>query len=197
MAGVVIVVILAIIPIFTVTVMTYLMALPGVFLSPIAGLITWRMARNRGLDGGRYLLVGVASSVFLLLPWLLLIRALRSGVSDAWVRLTYILLFLSWLIGPIVIWGQHVAKIDFLTSLILDGGGDSQPERPFFAYGVFALMSVMWMGSAVIASQNRGSTYDVTEHDLSTLRHIAPFALAWACLLIVQGYMFFFGDIAN
>ena len=192
MAQVIIVVTMALIPIFTVGFMTYLMALPGMVWSPIAALITWHMARSRGLDRGRYAAAAGASSVFLLLPWLLLTFSLRRGVSDTAVRLSYVLLYLGWLVGPIMIWGQHVAKIEFLTSLILEGSSKTQPEYPVLAYGVLAAMVVMWGSSAIVTLKQWDSLYDVTERDLITLRHLMPYGLAWTCTLVVQGYMLFF-----
>ena len=119
---------------------------------------------------GRRSLLPCRDSLFLLLPWLLLIRALRRGVSDTGARLTYILLFLGWLTGPIVIWGQHVAKIDILASLILEGPGDSQPEHPILAYGVFAAMAIMWMGSAVVVLLTLQALSDPLQSREQTLR---------------------------
>lgn len=183
---------MAIIPIFAVGSMTYLMALPGLAWSPFAALIAWRMARRNRINGGRYAIMGAASSVFLLLPWILLVGALHRGVSDTAVRLSYVLLYLGWLVGPIMIWGQHVARFEILTSLVLEGSSETEPEHPVLAYGVFAAMVVMWTMSATLTLKKWNSVYDVTDHDLITLRHLTPFALAWTCTLVVQGYMLFF-----
>lgn len=193
MAEVIIVVTIALIPAFALGFMTYLMALPGVVWSPFAALITWRMARSRGLDGGRYATVAAASSVLFLLPWLLLTFSLRRGVSDSSVRLSYILLYLGWLLGPIMIWGQHVANFEILTSFVLEGSSEIEPENPVMAYGVFAAMAVTWILSATLTLRNWSSLYDVTDRDLITLRHLMPFALAWVCILTVQGNIFFIG----
>ena len=103
------------VPLTVAAVLGYLLAIPGLVWSPFAALITWRMARSRGLDGERYALAGAAFSIFLLLPWLLLVTALHKRyVPDTAVRLSYVLLYFAWLVGPITLWGQWVAQWEFL-----------------------------------------------------------------------------------
>ena len=58
-------------PIMITGIVGFVVAPVGLVWSPFAALITLRVARNRGLDGGRYALAGAISSIFLLLPWLL------------------------------------------------------------------------------------------------------------------------------
>ena len=191
---VVLVVTMALIPMCVQLVMAYVMALSGLIWAPFAALITWNLARRRQLDGVRYALAGLASSVLLLVPWLLLLSAQRKGVSDSSVRLSYVLLHLGWLLGPIMIWGQHVAELEFLVTLGLHISGGSESDLPILNYGVLGAMFAMWAVSAILTLKRWDSVYDVTDRELMTFGHLLPFALAWACTLFVQGYILLFAE---
>ena len=67
------------VPLTVLAFMYFLLALPGLVLSPIAGLIAWRSARSSWLNGGREALAAVVYSICLILPWILLVVALRRG----------------------------------------------------------------------------------------------------------------------
>ena len=101
-------------------IMGFLVAPMGLVWSPFAALITSRMARNRGLDGGRYALAGATSSIFLLLPWILLVIGLRKGrLHPTALQYMYIFVHLAWLLGPIAVCGQFVASLDSLTTPVV------------------------------------------------------------------------------
>ena len=122
-------------PILVIAYVTFLAMLPGLVWSPFAALITWRMAQRRGLDGRRYALVGALCSVFLLLPWVLLtVALLRRHLPVSVIKLSCILAYTVWLIGPIVAWGQLAALIGWLMTLGLGGGlsEDLKPEHPIW-----------------------------------------------------------------
>ena len=160
-------------PLFVTAVLAYLMALPGLFWSPFGALILRRMAQRRGLDGSRYALMGVAGSVFLLLPWILIFVALRRPhLPVLVVKLTYILLYTVWLVGPIVTWGQWVAGVGWLMTLGLGGGlgEDLRPAHPISAYGVLVAMVIAWAVSGVLSWKAWDSHPNVTVGDLVTFR---------------------------
>ena len=180
-------------PILVIAYVTFLAMLPGLVWSPFAALITWRMAQRRGLDGRWYALVGALCSVFLLLPWILLtVALLRRHLPVSVIKLSYILLYAVWLVGPIVIWGQHVARIDFLTSLwLFEGVYSSEPAPPIYTYGVYMVMVLMWIVSGVMSLKIWNFEYDVTYQVLMSFRYITPFALTWACILLLYVYLLF------
>ncbi len=180
-------------PLTVAAVLGYLLAIPGLAWSPFAALITWRMARSRGLNGWRYALTGAAFSVFLLLPWLLLVTALRKRyVSDTAVRLSYAFLYIAWLVGPIIFWGQSAAQFEFLFGFgLLDGPSKFEPYYPLWEHGVFLLMILMWAVLGIMSLRIWNFEYDVTDKVLMSPRYILPFALAWGCTIGVLGYAYF------
>ena len=122
--------------------MLTLIAFPGLLVSPIAGLTTWRLARGRLLSGKREALAGVAYSICLFLPWILLVVALRrESLSGLTVNKCYVLLYLAWLIGPIITAGVGGAYFQSLVS-------DPRPEYWWVSVGVFVAMVILWVGSA-------------------------------------------------
>lgn len=97
-----------------------------------AALITWRMARNRKLDGGRYALAGATSSFFLLLPWILLVIGLRNGrLHPTALKYIYIFVHLVWLVGPIAVCGHLIASIQSPTpDVVFPGTEDVDTSSP-------------------------------------------------------------------
>ena len=172
----------------------FMVAPIGLVWSPFAALITSRMARNRGLDGGRYALAGAISSIFLLLPWLLLVIGLRRGrLHPTVLQYTYIFVHLVWLLGPVVIWGQSIAEIEFLTTLEIDFGHGSayEPTYPVLSYSGFGLMVTSWILSACVTAKVWSSRFEGELGEIVGFRYIIPFMGAWACTLAVLGYVFF------
>lgn len=180
--------------------MAFLVALPGLIWSPFAALITWRMAQRRGLDGRRYALAGAACSVFLLLPWVLLIVAsLRRHLPVLVVKLSCILAYTVCLIGPIAMGGQFVLTVESLMNPGLGFLGVEDPKPvlpimtsalPIITYGMFAAMLAAWAVSGVLSWKTWWDHPDVTVEDMVTFRYIIPFALTWGCMLFVYVYMF-------
>ena len=131
-------------PLLVALFMVSLIAIPSLVFSPIAGLIAWWSARSRLLNGGREALAGIAYSICLFLPWILLVVALRRGqMSSTAVHRCYILLYLAWLIGPLIAFGITSANFQSLES-------DPRPEYWWVGFGVFWGMVVLWVGSAAM-----------------------------------------------
>ena len=185
--------IIAVGPLLIEFVLLFFVAVLGLVWSPFAALITRRLALRRGLDGGRYALAGAAYSVFLMFPWLLLvITMIRVRLPRSVVLWSYVLLYLVWLVGPIIFWGQFVAHIGYVMTFGLGGGlsENLKPDDPLVAYGVFAVMILMWVVSGTISWRVSSSVHDVTVDELMSLRYIMPFALVWVCTLFAYGYLF-------
>ena len=163
-------------PLIVTGVMLVLIAFPGLLVSPIAGLIAWRLARGRLLSGGREALAGVAYSICLFLPWVLLVVALRKGsLSSSTVNKSYMLLYLAWLIGPLITVGITGAYFPSLVS-------DPRPEYWWVSLGVFSGMVILWVGSAGMTRKWWNGVEDVTVDCLISIRFILPYALACVCL---------------
>ena len=169
-------IIVGIAPLFITGFMLILIAFPGLLVSPIAGLIAWRLARGRLLSGGREALAGVVYSICLFLPWILLVVALRKGsLSRSAVNKCYILLYLAWLIGPLITVGITGAYFQSLVS-------DPRPEYWWVSFGVFSGMVILWVGSAGMTRNWWNGVEDVTVDCLISIRFILPYALACVCV---------------
>ena len=163
--------------------MLVLIAFPGLVVSPIAGLIAWRVARGRLLSGGRETLAGVAYSVCLFLPWILLVVALRRGrLSSSTVNNCYILLYLAWLIGPLITFGIMGANFQTLDS-------DPRPNFWWVGFSIFWGMVFLWVGSAAMTVKWWSGVEDVTAGCLTSFKFIMPYALACVCLWTLYIYM--------
>lgn len=184
-------------PLYVTAIMGFMVAPVGLLWSPFAALITSRMARNRGLDGGRYALAGATSSVFLLLPWLLLVIGLRRGrLHPTALQYTYIFVHLVWLLGPIVMWGQFVASLEFLMSLEIGiaQGYDAEPPNPVAAYSGFGLIVTAWIVSACVTAEIWSSRFRGELGEIVGFRYLIPFVGAWVCTFVVYGYLIFLID---
>ena len=168
-------------------------AVLGLLCSPLAAVMSLRQARKMQVDVRRYTIAGVASSVFLLIPWFILANALRRGrPSDSALRLSFILVLLLWLAGPMLMWGQVVAQIDILLTfgLLSSTSEKSTPYYPLLGYAGFSLMAILWAVSAIIGLRRWNSTYDIDVEELTSLRNMTPFAGAWISTVAVLGYLF-------
>lgn len=162
----------------------------GLAWSPFAAAIMGHLAQRRGLNGRRYALVGAAYSAFLLVPWIQLFWGLLSRRAPGFVGPVYFLLYFSWLIGPIVFWGQYVAEIELLQTLgIGDVSNEEElaPLQMLFVYCVFVAMILAWCGSVIISFRK---PTDVVVIPTKSFSYISPFALAWVCTLAVGVYWF-------
>ncbi len=166
----------------------------GLVWSPIAGLIARDLSPGRGFFARSYGWPGTACSVFLLLPWILLVVALIKGrLPRSVLFLSYFLVYFAWLMGPIAFWGQYVAGIDIFW-LGLNEGPDpnSAPGGWIVGYGVLAAMIFLWLGSAVTTARAWESIDDVTPDQLVRFVAIMPFMLVWGCAVLPFGYLTFF-----
>ena len=171
-------------PIMITIFMILLIAIPGLIASPIAGLIAWWSARGRWSDGGRVALAGVAYSICLFLPWILLVIALRRGsLSSSTVNRCYVLLYVAWLVGPLITF----AMMGSADSNPLDSG--PRPNFWWVGYTLFLVMVFLWIGSAVMTRKWWSRAEDVTVERLTRFRFITPDALASACLWTCYLYM--------
>ena len=157
--------------------MAYFIALPGLIFSPIAGLIAWQLARNRWLNGGREALSGVVYSACLILPWILLIVALRRGsLSSSTIKRCYILLYLAWLIGPVIAFATTSANFQTLDA-------DPRPDFWWVGFSIFWGMLFLWIGSAAMTLKRwNGVEEDAVVECLTSFRFILPYALACVCV---------------
>lgn len=152
------------------------------------------MARNRGLDGARYALAGATSSIFLLLPWLLLVIGIRRGrLHPIALQYTHIFIHLVWLLGPIVWWSQSIAFLEILPTLGIGAshGEDAEPLNPVVDYSGFGLMVTAWLVSASMAAKVWSSRFRGELAEIVRFRYLVPFVGAWVCTLALWGYLIF------
>ena len=179
---------LALVPLLVFAFMVYLMAIPGLVVSPIAGLLAWWLARRRRLGGGREALAGIAYSVCLFLPWILLMVALKKErLSSSTVNNFYILLHLAWVIGPFIsLWIS--LWIVGANSPVLDS--DPRPDYWWVGFVIFWGMLFLWIGSvAMTLKWWSGVDKDVTVECLTSFKFIVPYALACVSLWIISVQM--------
>ncbi len=171
---------------FYVTATLVLVAGAGLLWSPFAALISWHVARRRGLNERRHALAGAAYSVFLLLPWiLLLVELLGRRVPWFAVLLSYVLLYFVWLSGPVWFWANyHAAFYGLELYFVIGGSYASQQNSLLVGYGVIALMLILWFGSGINLIRKWNPHGNVV-----TINYIIPFALAWICTLVIIGYV--------
>ncbi len=75
-----------------------MIVLGGVVFSPVAGLISGRLARRRGLNLRRYTVVGVAYSIMFGFPWLCLTFGMLDwNIPRLLIRMLYVLLYVAWM----------------------------------------------------------------------------------------------------
>ena len=168
-------------------------AIPCLAWSPIAAVITWYMARRKGLGGGRYALTGAASSIFMLLHWPILVATLLTGkVPVRTTRFCYILLYAVWLLGPIMFWGQYIAQVGWLQTLGFGGDLSREIDRsaPLLVFGGFALMIVAWLASVTMTWKTWEAIPRAMVGDVASHNYMLPFAGAWLSTVAVFGYLF-------
>lgn len=171
-------------PIMVTIFMVLLIAIPGLIASPIAGLIAWWSARGRFLNGGRVALAGVAYSICLFLPWILLVVALRRGsLSTSTVNKCYFLLYVAWLVSPLITF----AIMGSTDSNPL--GSDPRPDFWWVGFTLFLAMVILWVGSAAMTRKWWSGAEEVTVERLTSFRFITPYALTSVCLWTFYLYM--------
>ena len=117
-------------PLVLVGVPIAVIAVGGVVLSPVAGLISGRLARRRGLDSRRFAVIGVGYSAMLGFPWVFLVFGMRGwNIPRFLIRALYVILYAAWLllcvplmfsavIGPGVIFGSFYWMLVVLLGII-------------------------------------------------------------------------------
>ena len=74
-----------------------MIVLGGVVLSPVAGFISRRLARRRGLNVRRFTVVGVIYALMLGFPWLFVVFGMRGwNIPRFLIRTIYFLLYAAW-----------------------------------------------------------------------------------------------------
>ena len=126
----------------------------------------------------------------MLLHWpLLVVTLLRGRVPVRTIRLCYVLLHSAWLFGPIMFWGQFIARLEFVMTLGIMGGPlseDHVPPLPLLAYCGFALMIVVWLASVTMTWRMWPSIHGAEVKDVVGHRFMLPFALAWLCTIMTM-----------
>ena len=159
-----------------------LIAAVGLLWSPFAGMITYHQARRHGLAGFRYGVAGALHSVFLLAPWFYLNSRMRGderGVPGGW---TFILLYTSWMLGPILeLWLLQEADYGSGTNVIVV---------------VIWIMLAAWAGSilillvagSLVAGQSHTGQWRLVGASLPVL-YILPFACTWVSVVFTFAKM--------
>ena len=90
-------------PVYLVAIL-YVVAIICLLWSPIGAFACARAARAKGLDGRRHAIAGATYSILLFLPWIYLWCRLRDKpLRSKTVVAGYMLLYLAWLTGPILL----------------------------------------------------------------------------------------------
>ena len=173
------------------TTVLFIVAGAGLVWSPVGALIAWRLASRQSLGGRRYALAGAAYSVFLLFPWFLLIAALLGRrLPEIGIALTYVSIYLFWLLGPILFWLHYFTNVSLVALDRMAGNSYyeySVPDNWLLVYSTVAVMMLLWVGSAVISLRTWSR-----RQDLLNINIVLPFSLTWLCILITLGYRLLF-----
>ena len=143
--------------------------------APIAGLITAKQARRRGLTNTRYYgMVGALYATLLLLPWIHLTLRLSGRTVPLWlIRAVYVALYIFWAFYLLVSYYVHLGDPPIIPMII----------------GVSALLVSAWMLIRNTADSDRQERVQHTENDYRLtqrdLVYLAPFAF-----LIFQSLVF-------
>ena len=134
--------------------------------APIAGLITAKQARRRGLTNTRYYgMVGALYAALLLLPWIHLTLRLSGRAVPLWlIRTVYVALYIFWAFYLLVSYYVHLGDPPIIPMII----------------GVSALLVSAWMLIRNTADSDRQERVQHTENDYRLtqrdLVYLAPFA---------------------
>ena len=76
----------------------------GIVWSPVGALLCGIVAWKRGMSTARYALAGAFYSALFILPWIyFMLRLLDRKAPTDLVRLGYVVIYISWLFGPIAL----------------------------------------------------------------------------------------------
>ena len=176
------------------TIVTFLLAALCIAWSPFAALTCARIARRNGLNARRYAMLGAMYSVLLFLPWLYLTLRMRgkpvfrdsikSAYSVVYVVAALLLAcHIFFLITEIGIYPHSDEFLNLLGSLI---------------FAVLTAAGALALGAGIVSAlrMNRrfaerdGRQESRVSIDLPDRSCIAPFAWAWASMLICSGWWF-------
>ena len=178
------------------TIVTFLVAALCIAWSPFAALICARIARRNGLSARRYAMRGARYSALLFLPWRHLTRQMRgepvflNSIKEAYL-VVYALAALSL--------ACHVFYVVMEISMYRY----SYSSLPFFAIVTVGGMLALGAGIMSALRANRrfaerdGQQESRVSIDLTDRLYIAPFAWAWASMLIGSSLWFLWLAIAT
>ena len=174
-------------------IVTYLVAALCIAWSPFAALICARIARRNGLSARRYAMYGAMYSVLLFLPWRHLTRWMRGEpVFLNSIKNAYVVVYV---VAALVL-ACHLFYV--VIEIGVFGYSDAQ-VLPLFAAIILAVLTaagtlVLVAGMASILRANRrfaerdGRQEPRGHIDLLDRTYIAPFAWAWASMLIGSSF---------
>ena len=151
----------------------------GVVLSPIAGLISGRLARRMGLNVTRFAVIGVVYSSMLGFPWIFLVFGMRGwNIPRLLIRMIYIILYAAWLL----------LSVSAMLMTVLSSSMDLQSGLELVIVPLLAVISIIgWFVSlnvlrrtGVASLSEWGSPEEGT---IPYLRYIQPFAF----MILISG----------
>ena len=174
-------------------IVTYLVAALCIAWAPFAALICARIARRNGLSARRYAIYGAMYSALLFLPWRHLLRQMRgepvflNSIKNAYfvvyaLAALVLACYIYFAITEIGIFGYSDAQIlSLFESLIL---------TVLTAAGTLVLVAGM---ASILRANRRFAERDGRQEphghiDLLDRTYIAPFAWAWASMLIGSSF---------
>ena len=166
-------------PLLLVGVPIAVIVVAGVVLSPIAGLISGRLARRMGLNVTRFAVIGVVYSSMLGFPWLFLVFGMRGwNIPKLLIRMIYILLYAAWLL----------LSVSVVLMIVLGSRMDSQSGLELVIVLLFAVISIIgWFVSLSILLRTGVASlsewHSPEEGTIPYLRYIQPFA----CMILICG----------
>ena len=168
----------------------------GVLLAPVAGALTAWHARTKGMPVLAAFGGGAIASIFLFLPWLMLMaNLLKWRSSDSLTDRSYGLIIILWIVFPIVVFsiiGAYFVLAGVVLSISF--GGDAA----FFSIiiGVLGAIGVwiefvMWNKQRRWMSDLSGEVEQYLPSDVTSLprTHLAPFVGAWLWSIVAPGYL--------
>lgn len=172
-------------------VIVVLAVLFGLAWAPFGALTCKRIARSRGLNPRRYAIAGAVYSVLFFLPWVYLVMRMRGrSVSVVVIRITYILLYGTWLVLPI--WSLYMLGFalpryseDFIGALT---GGIVLMASILMFIGSLVMMSVVSDRAKYrTVARPSGADESIQDDVLPHIAYILPFAylMFWLVALLL------------
>ena len=150
-------------------------------LSPMAGAISWLLARTQGLNGKGYAFRGTVYSVLFMGPWLYITLQLVGKTSPRWtISLSYVLLYLVW-------------STPIYSSISIRSGyaASSLEETTYNVLGV-AFLALLLVSLLVLLHSRRIRRHQGSDV-LPTLGNIFPFVGLWLSMAAYSAASLAFG----